>query len=783
MLRFVSLLPPRVFLPACLISAATLASHVPAAAAEPAPAVEAAFVVRQDWRSGFVGELILQNPGPTPVEGWAVEAEFSFQITGVWGAEYAPKDGRVIFFPASWNRRIEAGGGRVSIGISGQPGYPALPETILFNGATILLQNWSPDATQPSAKTPPPPPLVLPLVEGDEKKARWALPEASVEASLVSAWEEGAQLTWKIFNRTTATWRDWSLSIPATEAAIVSLWNARVEQEGGQRRFAAEQDWNRDISSGQAAEFGFVLGPGGVPSWPEKVTLGGLYRALPPQPETKAQPRPVYPPAVTLEKLRLPKPTPTPTPTPAPEVSPAPAPEVRPSRFTPSDYRRALGLSLLFFEAQRAGRLPENRRVPWRGDAFVNDGRETGIDLSGGYFDAGDHIKFTFPLASTLTLLAWGGVDYREDYESSGEMVALLEAVGWGTDWLLHASSLPGFLVAMVGDPVLDHSRWAPPEGQTQPRPVFWIGPDRPGSDLFAEASAALAASALLFAPYDAAYAEALRQRARELLVAAETHRERYSESVPQVRGYYESKSGYADELAWANVWLYRATGEAGFLARAREIFPADLAGRPLRWTHSWDDKTYGTLLLLAALTGEEGFREKALGWLDFWSGKGRDRILTTSGGLAWLDQWGSLRYAVNTAFLALWAVDYLPGARPEYAGFARRQIDYVLGENPQQFSYLIGFGENFPRRPHHRAAHGSTTANIDDPADNRHVLLGALVGGPTEPRDDAYRDDRRDYLSNEVALDYNAALPGSLARLAAGPPGRPLPPPPTDGN
>jgi endoglucanase len=743
--------------------------------------MEAAFVVRQDWRSGFTGELILLNRGQQPIDGWKVEAEFAFQIHGVWGAEWSPGAGAVVFSPYEWNRRIPAQGGRVSIGLSGHPGYPALPTTILFNGQSVPLQNWSPDATQPADDAPLPPPLQLPLVLQEPSTARWELPEATVEARVVSDWTEGAQLEWKISNRTTATWRDWSLEIATLGKRLASVWNVTAEPRNGHTRFAPEQDWNRDIPAQQMVEFGFLVEPGGLQGWPDFVTLGGLYRSLPPQPETEEKPRAFFPPAITLERLRLPKPEPppTPSPTPTPAALPIPAPTPPVSTFTPADYLEALSLSFLFFEAQRAGRLPENRRVTWRGDAFVDDGRETGLDLSGGYFDAGDHIKFTFPLASTLTLLAWGGVDYRAAYERSGEMIHLLEAVGWGTDWLLHASSLPGYLVAMVGDPVLDHSRWAPPEGQTQPRPVFWVGPDRPGSDLMGEAAAALAAGSMLFAPYDRDYAAALLQRARELLAQAEAHRGKYSDSVPQVRGYYESQSGDADELAWANLWLYRATGEKNFLQRARAIFHEELARRPLRWTQSWDDKTYGSLLLLGALTGDEEIQAKAFSWLDYWTRQGNgNRIITTPGGLAWLDQWGSLRYAVTTSFLALWASDYLPGARPAYAAFARRQIDYVLGQNPLHFSYLVGFGDNFPQRPHHRAAHGSTTANIDDPANNRHVLQGALVGGPTEPRDESYRDDRRDYLSNEVALDYNAALPGALVRLAFGPPKNPLPQP-----
>ena len=44
----------------------------------------------------------------------------------------------------------------------------------------------------------------------------------------------------------------------------------------------------------------------------------------------------------------------------------------------------------------------------------MNDGSDVGLDLTGGWFDAGDHVKFGFPMAFTTTMLAWGAVEYRD---------------------------------------------------------------------------------------------------------------------------------------------------------------------------------------------------------------------------------------------------------------------------------------------------------------------------------------------------------------------------------
>ena len=56
---------------------------------------------------------------------------------------------------------------------------------------------------------------------------------------------------------------------------------------------------------------------------------------------------------------------------------------------------------------------------------------------------------------------------------------------------------------------------------------------------------------------------------------------------------------------------------------------------------------------------------------------------------------------SASTAFIALLARK--TGIRVD--DWAKGQIDYMLGDNPQGRSYVVGFGNNPPQRPHHRAA------------------------------------------------------------------------------
>lgn len=77
----------------------------------------------------------------------------------------------------------------------------------------------------------------------------------------------------------------------------------------------------------------------------------------------------------------VPKP---PLPIVAQEPRPVPVPPPVPGESY--NLAEALQLSLLFYEIQRSGRLPSNKRIPWRGDADVADRAEDGKDLAGGWY-------------------------------------------------------------------------------------------------------------------------------------------------------------------------------------------------------------------------------------------------------------------------------------------------------------------------------------------------------------------------------------------------------------
>ena len=418
------------------------------------------------------------------------------------------------------------------------------------------------------------------------------------------------------------------------------------------------------------------------------------------------------------------------------------------------DYAEVLQKALFFFDAQRSGNLPDDFRVPWRGDSALDDGKDAGVDLTGGYYDAGDHMKFALPLASALTLIAWGAIEYRGGYERAAQWSHLLDVIRWGADWIMKAHASERVFYAQVGEPRSDHSFWGPPEAMKMNRPAFKIDAENPGSEIAGEAAAALAAASILFRGEDPTYSQNLLGRAQALFDFADSHRGSYIDVITSARDYYNS-SGYHDELVWSALWLYKATGKGDYLQKAESIYRKHFAKASMRWTHSWDDKRYGATIILAQPTKCEPYRAAVRRWSNYWTiGDQGERIEYTPGGLAWLDSRGSLRYAGTTAFLAFIYADTVEDVGSRYRDFARQQVDYILGANPGGRSYVVGFGNNPPRNPHHRASHGSPPpqgSRSEKPSSTRRA-----IPSPARPAGSQ---------AAEIAAQSSAQVPPAMSR------------------
>ncbi|KAG2680673.1 hypothetical protein I3843_11G110000 [Carya illinoinensis] len=467
------------------------------------------------------------------------------------------------------------------------------------------------------------------------------------------------------------------------------------------------------------------------------------------------------------------------------------------SAFTSQDYSVALEKSILFFEGQRSGKLPSNQRLTWRADSGLSDGSSDHVDLVGGYYDAGDNVKFGLPMAFTTTLLAWSVIEFGNSMHNQIENARA--AIKWGADYLLKAATAtPDTLYVQVGDANMDHRCWERPEDMDTPRNVYKVTAQNPGSDVAAETAAALAAASIVFKDSNPSYSTQLLHTAMKVFDFADRYRGSYSDSLKSVVcPFYCSYSGYHDELLWGASWIHTASQNSTYLAYIRSNGHT-LGADDDDYTFSWDDKRAGTKVLLS-----KGFLEKRTGELQLYKAHSDNYICSlmpgtsnfqaqyTPGGLFYKASENNLQYVTTTAFLLLTYAKYLSsnGGVATCGGStvkaenlisqAKKQVDYVLGNNPAKMSYMVGFGQRYPQHVHHRGssipsihAHPDRIAcsngfqYLNSASPNPNILVGAIVGGPDSK--DNFADDRNNYQQSEPTTYINAPFVGALAYFSS---------------
>ncbi|KAL8170674.1 hypothetical protein V2J09_022478 [Rumex salicifolius] len=417
--------------------------------------------------------------------------------------------------------------------------------------------------------------------------------------------------------------------------------------------------------------------------------------------------------------------------------------EIQSSGF---DYSEALSKAILFFEGQRSGKLPRSQRAKWRANSALSDGKPENVKLVGGYYDAGDNVKFVWPMAYSVSLLGWAAIEYEKAVTSARQMGYLREAIRWGSDFISRAHTSPTTLYTQVGDGNSDHQCWERPEDMDTQRSLYKITSSSPGSEAAADASAALAASSIVFKGVDNKYSS-------KLLTKAKT-----------------------DELIWAAAWLYKATGTSKYL----NYVTSNQGWSSVVSEFSWDNKHAGAQTLLSkvdcSFMSYEFFAGKKS--LSKYKSDAESFMCALLPGSTML----LLVYAktLSAAHVAGLQCGYMKFSPSQINAFAKSQVDYILGKNPMKMSYMVGYGNNYPQQLHHRGASiPSITAypskigcnqgysgwfSSNKPNPNVHV--GSIVGGPNS--NDQFNDVRSDHAHLEPTTYMNAAFVGSVAAFVS---------------
>jgi hypothetical protein len=204
-------------------------------------------------------------------------------------------------------------------------------------------------------------------------------------------------------------------------------------------------------------------------------------------------------------------------------------------------------------------------------------------------------------------MLAWGIVENRAAYVSTGQLDTALDQLKWATDYFIKAHPSANELYGQIGTGGQDHAWWGPAEVMQMARPAFRITSTCPVR------SCRETPRRWLQLPSRSARRSHLREHAAVTRTPA-VHVRRY---VPrQILRLHQRCAGLLQlverlqrRARVGRIWLYRATNETAFLDKAQSYY-ANLSNqqqttiKSYKWTHAWDDKSYGSYVLLAKAHG-----------------------------------------------------------------------------------------------------------------------------------------------------------------------------------
>ncbi|MDR1729658.1 MAG: glycoside hydrolase family 9 protein [Prevotellaceae bacterium] len=475
--------------------------------------------------------------------------------------------------------------------------------------------------------------------------------------------------------------------------------------------------------------------------------------------------------------------------------------------FSGDDYKKALWMTTRFYGAQRSGHGPnwllaehEPTNVPnalqqyaknfVKGKSFIKDA-DGSYDLTGGWFDCGDHVKFGQTLFYSAYMLILGyseftaGYDDHYSFNYEGYIGAgdytwegkkgkpngipdILDEVKYATDYFQKAMRDKSTFYYQVGDGDVDHKHWVTASFMSV-LPVS-EGGEAEGSRRIYKASgnvtsmasfcgATLAAMARLYKPFDPAYAQACLDKA---LVAYEFVNGTTKGNTGG-GGYYGAKGKYAPDMVIFFAELYRTTKDIQYLTAAENA--AGFITDPAGWNHNFSlcyNNTEDLAFYLMVATSSK-FATTAKERLKYYV---EDLYKPASGYFLNKknDGWGVLRFPANQAFVyALY--DKLNGNEKEINPYTLTSIEYIMGKNGANFSYIVGFGQKHPKYPHHRNFFGEdndSEGTVQPKA--KYLQLGYLTGGSLNNGE--YLDEISKYTYSEGGIDYNAGLVGALGYI-----------------
>ncbi|HEU4538029.1 MAG TPA: glycoside hydrolase family 9 protein, partial [Polyangiaceae bacterium] len=302
----------------------------------------------------------------------------------------------------------------------------------------------------------------------------------------------------------------------------------------------------------------------------------------------------------------------------------------------------------------------------------------------------------------------------------------------------------------------------------------------RPTTAATLNVAANAAQAARLFRPFDPAFAARCLAAAERAWSAATAHPAEYAR--PDGLGGYDD-GDVSDEFYWAAAELYITTKKPAYKASllrsphygsVPSVLPAgggDEGGlaTPMNWRRV---QALGSISLAVAPNelgdpAVDKIRKNVVAAADAFGAIARRegyRVPFRVGPAGY--PWGSNSFVLNNLLIAALAYDFT--GRPAYRDDVAVGMDYLLGRNPMDQSYVTGYGHRALKHPHHRFFSSQANRHYPEPPP------GLLSGGPNSGLEDqhvqsaglkgcapakCFRDDVDSFSTNGVSLNWNAPL------------------------
>jgi endoglucanase len=383
-------------------------------------------------------------------------------------------------------------------------------------------------------------------------------------------------------------------------------------------------------------------------------------------------------------------------------------------------------------------------------------------DGTGGWHDAGDYNKYTVNAAFTAGMLLTAWEHFHErlatlklDVPESGNRIPdFLNEVRWELDWLLKMQADDGSVYHLIS--TRDFGGYGLPDKEKERR---YFSPW--SSAATANFVAIMAQSSRVYQEFDKDFSDRCLIVAKKSYTFLQSHDQNHHPDLSAFHtGQYDTRD--SDDRLWAAAELWETTGDASVLRdceKRKNSATLDSGASSLTVDADWDWSNLRNLGVFTYLRSRRPGRDAAI------VARVRNDALRVADGIAdaavhhpYGRPFGNKYYwgcngTVARQTMNLNIAYELTNDR-RYRDASLDALNHLFGRNSYGRSYVTGLGRRPPLFPHDRRSAGG---KVDNP------WPGYLVGGPW-PKPTDWLDDKDNYKTNEIAINWNGALVYALA-------------------